>query len=198
MIVSVVAEITEGADFETAINFARYGKFQKLLLFVCGMIYATCAISTTTLSFVLPSAECDFNLTSADKGKLSATPLIGMIFGCITWGYIADTKGRKQAIICALLVDFISGLVSSLVADRYLFLICRFFNGFGIIGATSIIFPYLGEFLSNSKRDHVLGKLELFWNFGVIVLPDTFILRIVQSGFNQACINFTMIGMVTS
>lgn len=46
-------------------------------MIVSGTIYATCAISTTTLSFVLPSAECDFKLTSMDKGKLSAMPLIG-------------------------------------------------------------------------------------------------------------------------
>ncbi|KAK9879268.1 hypothetical protein WA026_004115 [Henosepilachna vigintioctopunctata] len=164
-------EKTEEADFETAIHFAQYGKFQKLLLAVCGLIYTACAISTTTLSFVLPSAECDFNLSSSDKGKLSAMPLIGMIFGCCIWGVIADSKGRKFAIMSSLLVDFLAGLISTFAQTFSVFLVCRFFNGFGIIGATSIIFPYLGEFLSNKKRDAVLGKLELFWNLGVIVLP---------------------------
>lgn len=60
--------------------FPGIGKFQYLLLGVSGAIYATCAVSSTTLSFVLPSAECDFNLTSADKGRLSAVPLFGKIF----------------------------------------------------------------------------------------------------------------------
>lgn len=59
------------------ISISGYGKFQTILLTICGVVYATCAISTTTLSFVLPSAECDFNLSSAQKGKLSAMPLIG-------------------------------------------------------------------------------------------------------------------------
>lgn len=40
-----------------------------------------------------------------------------------------------------------------------------------IIGATSIIFPYLGEFCSIKNRDSVLGRLEIFWNIGVILLP---------------------------
>jgi len=57
--------------------FPGIGKFQYLLLGVSGAIYATCAVSSTTLSFVLPSAECDFNLSSADKGRLSAVPLFG-------------------------------------------------------------------------------------------------------------------------
>ncbi|KAJ8919145.1 hypothetical protein NQ315_012130, partial [Exocentrus adspersus] len=148
-----------------------FGKFQAILLGVCGTIYATCAISTTTLSFVLPSAECDFRMTSVDKGRLSATPLIGMIFGCCVWGSIANSHGRKLAMMLSLLVDFSAAIVSSVARSFELFLICRFLNGFGIIGATSIVFSYLGEFLSVKHRDSVLGKLEIFWNVGVIVLP---------------------------
>nr|XP_023030292.1 synaptic vesicle glycoprotein 2B-like [Leptinotarsa decemlineata] len=165
-------ENTPAADFETAVHFAKNGRFQKLLLAVCGTVYATCAISTTTLSFVLPSAECDFNLSSMDKGKLSATPLIGMVLGCAVWGAIADSRGRKLALILSLLVDFSAAITSSLAMSFHLFLICRFFNGFGIIGATNIIFSYLGEFLSVKNRDAMLGKLEIFWNFGIVILPD--------------------------
>ncbi|XP_044762107.1 synaptic vesicle glycoprotein 2C-like isoform X2 [Coccinella septempunctata] len=171
MIVPVFEANKEEADFETAIHYARYGKFQKFLLGVCGLIYATCAISTTTLSFVLPSAECDFHLSSNDKGKLSAMPLIGMIFGCCVWGFVADSKGRRTAIMSSLLVDFLAGFISAFSQTFPVFLMCRFFSGFGIIGATSIVFSYLGEFLPNKKRDTVLGRLELFWNVGIIILP---------------------------
>lgn len=59
------------------IIFAGFGRFQAWLMMVSGLIYATCAISSTALSFVLPSAECDFLLSSSDKGRLSAMPLIG-------------------------------------------------------------------------------------------------------------------------
>ncbi|VEN47199.1 unnamed protein product [Callosobruchus maculatus] len=148
-----------------------YGKFQRILMGICGTVYATCAISTTTLSFVLPSAECDFSLTSADKGKLSAMPVIGMIFGCPIWGSVANTKGRKAAIVLSLVIDFLAAVVSSLVKNFELFSICRFFNGFGIIGATSVVFSYLGEFLSEEHRDVLLGRLEIFWTVGIILLP---------------------------
>lgn len=40
-----------------------------------------------------------------------------------------------------------------------------------IIGATSIIFSYLGEFVSISNRDITLCRLEVFWNIGIILLP---------------------------
>lgn len=36
-----------------------------------------CAISVSVISFVLPSAQCDFSLSSTDKGLLNAVPLLG-------------------------------------------------------------------------------------------------------------------------
>lgn len=35
------------------------------------------AISITVISFVLPSAQCDFEMSSSDKGLLTAVPMLG-------------------------------------------------------------------------------------------------------------------------
>ncbi|CAH2085894.1 unnamed protein product [Euphydryas editha] len=137
----------------------------------CGAVYAVCALSTTTLSFVLPAAKCDFHLSSSDKGRLTATPLIGMCVGSYFWGNLADARGRRKAIIGALLLDALAAFVSSLVQSFPAFLACRFFSGFGIIGATGLIFPYFGDFLSLRHRDVMLCRLEVFWTFGTILLP---------------------------
>lgn len=54
-----------------------------------------------------------------------------MIFGCSIWGSIANAKGRKMAIMLSLCVDFLAGVISSTAHNFQLFLVCRFFNGFG-------------------------------------------------------------------
>lgn len=54
----------------------------------------------------------------------------GMVLGSYFWGCLADTKGRKPALIFALLLDGICGIVSSVVQILYIFMICRFINGF--------------------------------------------------------------------
>ncbi|KAL0831722.1 hypothetical protein ABMA28_001265 [Loxostege sticticalis] len=159
------------APFETALHYSGYGLFQWLLLMSCGAVYAVCAISTTTLSFVLPAAKNDFNLSSSDKGQLTATPLIGMCVGSYFWGNLADGRGRKKAIIGALLLDAAAAFISSVVQSFPAFLACRFFSGFGIIGATGLIFPYFGDFLSLRHRDVMLCRLEVFWTIGTILLP---------------------------
>ncbi|CAH0752253.1 unnamed protein product [Diatraea saccharalis] len=164
-------ERLQRAPFETALHHAGYGGFQWMLLMSCGAVYAVCAISTTTLSFVLPAAGHDFDLSSSDKGRLTATPLIGMCVGSYFWGNLADGRGRKKAIIGALLVDALAAFLSSVVQSFPAFLACRFFSGFGIIGATGLIFPYFGDFLSLRHRDVMLCRLEVFWTIGTILLP---------------------------
>ncbi|XP_034828475.1 synaptic vesicle glycoprotein 2B-like [Maniola hyperantus] len=177
-------ERLQRAPFETALHHAGYGCFQWLLLMSCGAVYAVCALSTTTLSFVLPAAECDFNLSSSDKGRLTATPLIGMCVGSYFWGNLADARGRRKAIIGALLLDALAAFLSSLMQSFPAFLACRFFSGFGIIGATGLVFPYFGDFLSLRHRDVMLCRLEVFWTFGTILLPGIAWLIIQDPRFN--------------
>lgn len=57
--------------------------------------------------------------------------LLGMIFGCCVWGFVADSKGRRTAIMASLLVDFLAGFMSAFAHTFPVFLFCRFFNGFG-------------------------------------------------------------------
>lgn len=121
---------SSGTDFENAIITSGFGKFHYSLLTVCGLIYANTAVGITILSFVLPSATCDFNLTSEKKGWLTAAPMLGMVIGSYIWGCLADTKGRKVVLIAALLIDGVCGLASSVTPDFFTFSVLRFFNGF--------------------------------------------------------------------
>lgn len=59
------------------ISVKGFGKFHYTLLLMCGLIYADTALGITLLSFVLPSAQCDFKMTSQDKGWLTAAPMFG-------------------------------------------------------------------------------------------------------------------------
>lgn len=57
--------------------FTGFGRFHFCLLAITGLIYADTAIGITIISFVLPAATCDFRMTSADKGWLTAAPMLG-------------------------------------------------------------------------------------------------------------------------
>lgn len=120
-----------GVDYENALINAGFGKFHYYLLAICGLIYLNTAVGITIISFVLPSATCDFQMTSEDKGWLTAAPMLGMLLGSYFWGCLADTKGRKVVLIATLLLDGVCGLFSSISQYYGVFMLLRFFNGFG-------------------------------------------------------------------
>lgn len=72
---------------KSALINAGFGKFHFFLLTVCGMIYMNTAIGITIISFVLPSATCDFQMSSSDKGLLTAAPMLGRLLNAIKFNY---------------------------------------------------------------------------------------------------------------
>lgn len=61
--------------------FTEFGKFNYFLIFVCGAILTTVLLETLGISFVLPVSECDMELTTQDKGILSAIGFGGSSHG---------------------------------------------------------------------------------------------------------------------
>lgn len=54
-----------------------FGKFNYFFIFICGAILTTVLLETLGISFVLPVSECDMELTTQDKGVLSAIGFAG-------------------------------------------------------------------------------------------------------------------------
>lgn len=95
-------------DYENALINAGFGKFHFFLLAVCGMIYMNTAIGITIISFVLPSAACDFKMTSSDKGLLTAAPMLGKLALCLRVLAFGSTNFSSIQGCCS---DRISGAV---------------------------------------------------------------------------------------
>jgi hypothetical protein len=50
--------------YEECLSLIGFGKFQIILLIVCGMANASDAIEILCVSFVLPTAQCELNMSS--------------------------------------------------------------------------------------------------------------------------------------
>lgn len=139
-------------DYDTALARAGYGKFHYLLMLVCGWANASDAVEVLCISFLLPSAECDLELTPARKGWLSAILFVGMMIGGYVWGSLGDTLGRRTVLINAMVVNTVAGLLSSLSQDFYLFMLLRFLSGVGVGGSIPVVWTYYaGESPAHSE-----------------------------------------------
>ncbi|RZC33863.1 Sugar tr and/or MFS 1 domain containing protein [Asbolus verrucosus] len=152
-------------------NFFGYGFFNILILLATGGCLMCVIIETMCMMFIIPAAQCDLNLSLSSKGLLSSVSFIGVVVSSYMWGYLADTRGRKNILVVSLTVGSLTTIICSLVPWDWLFIVLRFINGFFIGGASSVVYAYAGEFHDNRYRPKVISWMSTFVAFGNMFLP---------------------------
>ncbi|XP_011495887.1 PREDICTED: synaptic vesicle glycoprotein 2A-like [Ceratosolen solmsi marchali] len=155
---------------EKAVEQTGFGKFNIKITAVSALIFFNCAFCITSVGFVVPTAACDFKMTTIDKGRISAAPMLGMVIGSSIWGYLADLKGRRIALLISLFMQLTVDALASIVPSYWTFVFLKFLSGISVTGQLSIVFTYLGEFQPTKYRNQILSWMELSWAIGVIIL----------------------------
>ncbi|XP_055325479.1 synaptic vesicle glycoprotein 2B-like [Sitodiplosis mosellana] len=154
------------ADFETAIELTGYGKFHYYLLAICGLVSTSEEMDVISMSFILPSAQCDLDLDTQTKGWLNSIIFIGMMVGAYVWGSIADTLGRRKVLIVISFMNALCIVASSFCQTYLVFMVFRFLNGVALGGSGPVIWSYFAEFQPKSRRGSMLSFMAAFWTIG--------------------------------
>jgi hypothetical protein len=97
---------------QEAVDRIGFGRFQKLLLAVCGVTWAADAAEVLLLGFALPSIIGEFGISAAEGGLIATAPFAGMLVGAWFWGTISDYVGRRAGFQLTVLIFAIFGLLS--------------------------------------------------------------------------------------
>nr|CAD7194634.1 unnamed protein product [Timema douglasi] len=143
-----------------------YGKFHYILLFVCGFVSTSEEMDVISMSFILPSAQCDLHLNTQTKGWLNSIIFIGMMAGAYLWGSVADSLGRKKVLIAISIMNALCIVASSFSQTYELFMFFRFLNGAALGGSGPVIWSYFAEFQPKAKRGSMLSFMAAFWTLG--------------------------------
>lgn len=168
----VVVDAAGPADFETAIAATGYGRFNYLLLLVAMPCCIGTVFETTTMSYVLPSAECDLRLSLVDKGTLNAVTYGGMITSAFFWGFLSDTYGRKRLLVYGFLLDATFNVLCATSQSVVAIMIFKFMGGFIICGPFAVLMAYLSEFHSLQHRSRVMMMVGIFYSIANVLLPS--------------------------
>lgn len=160
------------ADFETAIAATGYGKFNFLLLLVALPCCMCTVFETTTISYVLPSAECDLHLSLVDKGTLNAVTYGGMISSAFLWGFLSDMYGRKRLLVYGFFLDGAFNVLCAMSQNVVAIMIFKFMGGFVICGPFAVLMAYLSEFHSLEHRSRVMILVGIYYSIANVLLPS--------------------------
>jgi len=155
--------------FDEVIDQIGYGRFQRKLMWICGLGWAADAMEVLLIAFALPAIGQEWQLTNSQKGLLGTAIFLGMLVGAWSWGWLSDRFGRKTGFISTVAIDSIFGLLSAFSPSFIWLVILRAITGFGVGGTLPVDYSIFAEYLPSKKRGRYLVLLESFWALGTIV-----------------------------
>lgn len=87
------------------------------------------SVENTNVSYILPYAKCDLELSVREQGVLTGISYFGIVFSSHLWGFLADTWGRKKVLRLAATGAFIFSFLSAFAANKYILILLRFLAG---------------------------------------------------------------------
>ncbi|HOX32668.1 MAG TPA: MFS transporter [Spirochaetales bacterium] len=153
---------------DRAVEAAGYGRFQRRLLWLCGLGWAADAMEVMLLSFALPAMSAEWELSAAQRGLVGAALFAGMLAGALFWGRLSDRIGRRVGFVATVAFDSLFGLASALAPSFPAFVALRCLTGFGVGGTLPVDYGMFSEFLPARDRGRRLVLLESFWAYGTI------------------------------
>jgi putative MFS transporter len=125
------------------------------------------------MGFTLPGIVGEFKLTPGQAGFLASSVFTGMLLGGIIVGTLADSIGRKNALIFAIVTYGLMGLCAGLAPSYESLVAIRVVQGFGLGAEVPLVFTYLSEFLPARRRGMLIASIVAFWqasSFGAALL----------------------------
>ncbi|XP_038221641.1 organic cation/carnitine transporter 7-like [Zerene cesonia] len=142
-------------DFEEAFDLTGNGRYNYLALFACSVICIAVSLDIFGFSVVVDAAACDLELTIQQVGLLVSAPLVGILFA-YPWGYLADTQGRRLAILISTSVGFVFSALSSFAVNWQMMLAAKVVGSSFSLSSLTLIMTYLGESVASKHRNEYL------------------------------------------
>ncbi|KAE9560780.1 MFS transporter [Companilactobacillus bobalius] len=136
---------------------------------VIGTAWLFDAADVALLSFIMPLIKKEWFLNDNQIGLVSSITTVGMMFGAILFGYLADKFGKKNIIIITLLIFSVSNLVLALTTNVEQFMLVRFITGIGLGGELPVATTIIADSFSGHRRSKMLILVDSFWAIGWIL-----------------------------
>lgn len=115
------------------------------------------------------SIGAEFNLGTAQIGRLISAMFLGMIPGALLWGKLVDRFGRKTCLVWSLALYWPLPLLSAFATGFEMLWWLRAVGGVVLSGALVVTFPFFEELVPVKVRGRATVYLSAGWPLGVLI-----------------------------
>jgi len=148
---------------------ANMSRLQIVAVVMCFLLTALDGFDVLSISFAAPGISAEWGIDRAALGLVLSMELIGMAFGSILIGTLADRFGRRPAILLCLVFMSIGMYLASTANSVTVMSIYRFGTGIGIGGMLAASAAMAAEFSNQKRRSLSVILMSAGFPLGAIV-----------------------------
>ncbi|MFN7011375.1 MAG: MFS transporter [Allorhizobium sp.] len=156
-------------DVTEAIDSGRFGRFQWIILGLCGLLLIVDGYDVFVAGTVLPKLIAEWGLSKPQAGALQAWALFGMMFGALIFGPLADKIGRKKGIALSFVLFTTATIATGFAGSPDQFKIFRFIAGLGCGGLMPNAVALMNEYAPKKLRGTMVALMFSGYSIGGMV-----------------------------
>ncbi|GBL76135.1 Synaptic vesicle 2-related protein [Araneus ventricosus] len=169
-------------DIQDIVNESGYGKFQKILFFLCGIAWMIANYELMLITMFGDLVACEWTIYGWQNAFLTSMVFIGAFIGTLTFGMMADNFGRRRTVGMSTLLLFVITATTALSNKLTTLLIFRCLFGFALGGLVQVFL--LGvEYYPIKDRGTTSIYLAFYWSAGslLLIITTSFIMQTLNS-----------------
>jgi MFS transporter, AAHS family, 4-hydroxybenzoate transporter len=154
-------------DVQTFINSQPLSRFQWRVVILCFLIVFLDGLDTAAMGFIAPALSQDWGLAKGSLGPVMSAALVGMVFGALGSGPLADRFGRKVVLVVAVAVFGIFSLASAYSTNLDQLMILRLLTGIGLGAGMPNATTLLSEYTPERLKSLLVTSMFCGFNLGM-------------------------------
>ena len=154
-------------DVQSFINAQPLSRYQWRVVILCFLIVFLDGLDTAAMGFIAPALSQDWGIDRASLGPVMSAALIGMVFGALGSGPLADRFGRKVVLVSAVLVFGAFSLASAYSTNVDQLLVLRFLTGLGLCAGMPNATTLLSEYTPERHKSLLVTSMFCGFNLGM-------------------------------
>ncbi|MFI8481007.1 MFS transporter [Pseudomonas sp. NPDC078700] len=158
---------TASLDVQSFINAQPLSRYQWRIMILCFLIVFLDGLDTAAMGFIAPALTQDWGIDRASLGPVMSAALIGMVFGALGSGPLADRYGRKVVLVVAVFLFGLFSLLSAFSGNVDQLVALRFLTGLGLGAAMPNATTLLSEYTPERLKSLLVTSMFCGFNLGM-------------------------------